>query len=61
MNHNPEEIVYSINVNDLQTVASRVLDRRMSDGEVELVADALGDFIDWYHAIANAIDNRLTT
>lgn len=56
---NPDEIVYSINVSDLQHVSARLLDRKLSDDELKTVADAVGDFIDWTQAIKNAIETRL--
>jgi hypothetical protein len=52
----PSEIVYSICVEDLQTVASEHLSRQLTDKEIHLIENKLGDFIDWNGAIANAID-----
>ncbi len=59
MRHTSDEIVYSINVSDLQNVAARVLDRQLSNRELEVVANSVGDFIDWNQAIQNAIEIRL--
>jgi hypothetical protein len=52
-------IVYSIDVEDLQNVANQELDRELTDKEIEFVENRLDDFIDWYGAIASAI-NELT-
>ena len=52
----PDEIVYSICVEDLQTVASEHLSRPLTDKEIGLIENKLGDFIDWNGAIANTID-----
>ena len=54
-----DEIVYSINVEDLQDVASDHIERRLTDEEIELVKDRIGDFIDWNQAIMNAVDFAL--
>jgi len=59
MRRSPDQIVYSINVGDLQNVAARVLDRQLSNEELEIVANSVGDFIDWNQAIQNAIEIRL--
>lgn len=61
MRHKKKDIVYSINVDDLHKVASRVLERSLTDEEVESVANALGNFIDWFQAIQNAIETRVTS
>lgn len=45
-------IVYSINVEDLQTVAEQELGRELTDEEIKIVEERLGDYIDWYGAIA---------
>ena len=50
-----QTIVYSINVDDLQTVAEETLGRELSEKETELVGDCVGDFIDWVQAIESAI------
>ena len=50
-----EQIVYSININDLQEVAEDVLDRRLTTKEIDCVKRSLGDHIDWFQAVWNAI------
>ena len=47
-----DRIVYSINVDDLQTVAEQALERELTDEEIKIVEDRLGDYIDWYGSIA---------
>jgi hypothetical protein len=56
---NNETIVYSINVEDLQTVAKQELSRELSPKELAIVADKVGDYIDWHGAIAATIEDRL--
>jgi hypothetical protein len=53
---NPKKIVYSINVEDLQTVADQELDRGLTDKEIKLVEERLANYIDWYGAISLALD-----
>ncbi|GAB4504256.1 MAG: hypothetical protein Fur0043_12500 [Anaerolineales bacterium] len=49
------EIVYSLNVEDIQTVAEQEMGRELSDDEIDRVIDALGEQINWYEAILFAI------
>ena len=49
-------IVYSINVEDIQNVADQELDRELTDEEIILVENRLDEYIDWYGAIASAIN-----
>ena len=48
-------IIYSLNVEDVQNVASEELGRSLSDKELRIVEDRIGDHIDWFEAIALAI------
>ena len=50
-------IVYSINVDDIQNVADQELDRELTDKEIEFIENRLDNFIDWYGAIASAIND----
>ncbi|MEW6108809.1 MAG: hypothetical protein AB1632_06545 [Nitrospirota bacterium] len=52
---NNKRIVYSINIADIQEVANQVLERDLTDKEIALVEDSIGDYIDWFTAIENAI------
>lgn len=55
---NPKDrIVYSINVEDLQNVAEQELERGLTDEEIKIVEERLGDYIDWYGAIALTLDD----
>jgi hypothetical protein len=59
MKYRENKIVYSINVADLQDVSERVLERRLTDGEIAVLERSLGDFIDWFSAIENAINRHI--
>lgn len=50
-----EEIIYSINVNDLQEVSNDVLERRLTKREIASVEKCVGNYIDWFQAIEHAI------
>ena len=47
--------VYEISVADVQDVAKEVLERKLTDEEVVAVGNSVGDYIDWFQAIENAI------
>ncbi|MBE7446977.1 MAG: hypothetical protein HS132_17865 [Planctomycetia bacterium] len=53
---NPEKIIYSINIEDIQNVAEQELDRKLTEEELRLVEDRLGDYVGWYEAILNAMN-----
>ena len=53
---NPEKIIYSINIEDVQNVAEQELERKLTAKELRLVEDKVGDYINWYEAILNAIN-----
>ncbi len=54
-----EEIVYAINVDDIQEVANQVLERNLTKNELALVQESVGDYIDWFQAIENAINKHV--
>jgi hypothetical protein len=53
----PSKVIYSINIEDVQNVAEEELGRKLSKKELEIIADKIGDYIDWYGAIDFAIQN----
>ena len=52
---NKNKIIYSINIEDIQNVAEQELERKLTEKELKLVEDKIGDCIKWYEAILNAI------
>lgn len=58
-NKRVEEIVYSINVTDMQEVADQVLERPLTKKELALVQKSVGDYIDWFQAIEFAINEHI--
>ena len=51
----PEKIIYSINIEDVQNVAEQESERKLTAKELRLVEDKVGGYINWYEAILNAI------
>ena len=52
-------IIYSINIEDVQNIASQELDRELIDEELKLVENKIGDYIDWYGAIELTINDTV--
>ena len=46
-----DRIIYSLNVEDVQTVAEQELGREVSTEEIETVEREIGDYIKWYDMI----------
>lgn len=55
------DIVYSLNIEDIQAVADQELSRKLTPEEMSLVARRVGDYISWYDAIASAINEMVIT
>ena len=51
-----QEIIYSINIEDVQNVAKEELDRVLTNEEMRLIGDKIVDYIDWYQAINLSIN-----
>jgi hypothetical protein len=52
-----ERTVYEISVEDLQEVAREILERELTEDELTAVGNRVGDYIDWFQAIENAIND----
>ena len=59
-NDSNDRIVYSISVGDIQEVAKQVLERDLTKKEIVLVEESVGDYIDWFQAIENALRKHVT-
>ena len=59
-NDSNDRVVYSISVGDIQEVAKQVLERDLTKKEVILVEKSVGDYIDWFQAIENALRKHVT-
>ena len=56
--NNVETIVYSLNIEDIQTVSQQTIKRDLTSGEIEKIIDSISENINWFEAIESAmIDN----
>jgi hypothetical protein len=51
--------VYEISLEDLQVVAREILQRELTSDELTAVGNSVGNYIDWFQAIENAINERI--
>jgi hypothetical protein len=54
-----DTIIYSLCVEDIQTVANEVLLRNLSHSEIKKIIDIIAEKINWYDAISDAISDTL--
>lgn len=54
-----DKIIYSVNVADVQEVAKEVLGRKLTDRELKVIEDRIGDGLDWFGAIESAISEYI--
>lgn len=52
-------VIYSLNIEDVQNVAQQEFERELSQIELKIVEDKIGDYIDWYGAIEMTIQNEV--
>lgn len=55
------KIIYSLNEKDIQTVALQEVKRRLSSQEIEKIKNLIAENINWYDAIAEAINEKINT
>ncbi len=53
------EIIYQLTVEDICNVAEQELDRELSDAEIELIKEKIGNYIDWYESISACIADNI--
>lgn len=56
---NDKKIIYSLNITDVQNVAQQELERTLTDSELKMVEDKIGDQFDWYEAISSVITSYI--
>ena len=56
---NKNDIVYLLNIEDIQTVSIEELNRELSEEEIEKIRDLIGEKIDWYGAILDSIHEKI--
>ncbi len=53
------KIIYSLTVEDIQTVSEETLDRRLSGNEIKIILNSIAEKINWYAAIADSINEKI--
>lgn len=56
---NSNKIVYSLNVENVQTVALEEMGRELTDKELLRVIDRIPEYINWYEAINFSIHDEI--
>ncbi len=54
------KIIYSLNIEDVQNVAEKELGRELTEKELGVIENKIGDYIDWYEVINMAIQNNIS-
>ena len=54
-----KNIIYSINLDDVRKVSQETLDRDLTLSEINMIKGSIGNHIDWYRAIENAIHESI--
>ena len=52
------KIIYSLNVEDIQTVANQEIERNLSSEEIGKIRETIAEKINWYNAIADSIQSN---
>ncbi len=55
MRYKKTDLVYSLNVEDIQEVSVEVKGRSLTQKEIAQVVNALGGYVDWRQAVEHAI------
>jgi hypothetical protein len=52
---NKSKIIYSINIEDVQNIAEEVYGRELTNAELKIIEEKIGDYFKWYDAIDDCI------
>ncbi|MFA4956941.1 MAG: hypothetical protein WC556_08240 [Candidatus Methanoperedens sp.] len=53
------KIIYSINNDDVQNVAEQEIGRKLTEKELEVIENKIGDYIDWYEVLNSIIADNI--
>ncbi len=53
------KIIYNLTIEDIQKVAEKEIDRELSYSEITQLEDLIAEKINWYDAIADAINENI--
>jgi hypothetical protein len=54
-----DDIIYSLSIEDIQTVALEEIGRELTANEIEKITDLIAENINWYDAILDAINAKI--
>ena len=54
-----DKIIYQLSIDDLQIVATEIIQRKLTPEELEAIAKKLADRIDWYDSISIVIRENI--
>jgi hypothetical protein len=58
MNTDKNSIIYSLTIEDIQTVAGQELGRKLSPKEIEDIKESIAEKITWFDAISDSISEK---
>lgn len=53
------KIIYSINIEDVQNVAEQEIGRKLTEIELKVIENKIGNYIDWYEALNSIITDNI--
>jgi hypothetical protein len=53
------KIIYSINIEDVQNVADQEIGRKLTEEELKIIEEKIGDSFDYYETIASLISAHI--
>ncbi len=53
------EIIYSLNISDIQEVAEKEIGRKLFESEIKIIIEKINDNINWYDIIDNSINEMI--
>ena len=56
-----DRVIYQLTEEDLQMVSNDLLDRNLTEQEVSLLEEKIGNYIDWYNIIEDVIRLNIET
>lgn len=51
----PDKVIYQLTIEDLQNVANEELNRDLTESEIKIFEEKIGNYIHWYDSIHAAI------
>ena len=59
MKKDKNKIVYSLSIEDIQTVAIQEIDRELTANEIKEIKDLIGERLNWYDAFFDSINEKI--